>query len=131
MDYNIDQNGYYGDFGGAYIPEMLYPNIFELKQKYISIINDISFKKEFNQLLEEYVGRPTPLYFAKRLSKKYNMRTIYFAALSNVSDSLLDKNCHDVSRFILPQRSFWQELKLGEESDLCSFCNRCYRKLVL
>ena len=72
--YNIDQNGYYGDFGGAYIPEMLYPNIFELKQKYISIINDISFKKEFNQLLEEYVGRPTPLYFAKRLSKKYNTK---------------------------------------------------------
>ena len=67
MDYNIDQNGYYGDFGGAYIPEMLYPNIFELKQKYISIINDISFKKEFNQLLEEYVGRPTPLYFASQL----------------------------------------------------------------
>ena len=74
MDYNIDQNGYYGDFGGAYIPEMLYPNIFELKQKYISIINDISFKKEFNQLLEEYVGRPTPLYFAKRLSEKYNTK---------------------------------------------------------
>ena len=74
MNYNIDQNGYYGDFGGAYIPEMLYTNIFELKQKYISIINDISFKKEFNQLLEEYVGRPTPLYFAKRLSKKYNTK---------------------------------------------------------
>tara|TARA_B100001996_G_scaffold110515_1_gene83622 strand:+ start:783 stop:1964 length:1182 start_codon:yes stop_codon:yes gene_type:complete len=74
MNYNIDQKGYYGDFGGAYIPEMLYPNIFELKQKYLSIINDISFKKEFNQLLEEYVGRPTPLYFAKRLSKKYNTK---------------------------------------------------------
>ena len=74
MNYNIDQNGYYGDFGGAYIPEMLYTNIFELKQKYISIINDISFKKEFNQLLEEYVGRPTPLYFAKRLSEKYNTK---------------------------------------------------------
>ena len=74
MNYNIDQNGYYGDFGGAYIPEMLYPNIFELKQKYLSIINDIGFKKEFNQLLEEYVGRPTPLYFAKRLSKKYNTK---------------------------------------------------------
>ena len=74
MNYNINQKGYYGDFGGAYIPEMLYPNIFELKQKYLSIINDVSFKKEFNQLLEEYVGRPTPLYFAKRLSKKYNTK---------------------------------------------------------
>ena len=58
--------------------------------------------------------------FWEWLSKRYNMRTIHFAALSNVSDSLLDKNCHDVSRLILPQRSFWQELKLGEESDLCS-----------
>ena len=74
MNYNIDQNGYYGDFGGAYIPEMLYPNISELKQKYISIMNDVNFKKEFDELLKEYVGRPTPLYFAKRLSKKYNTK---------------------------------------------------------
>ncbi len=74
MNYNIDQNGYYGDFGGAYIPEMLHPNISELKQKYISIINDVNFKKEFDELLKEYVGRPTPLYFAKRLSKKYNTK---------------------------------------------------------
>ena len=74
MNYNIDQNGYYGDFGGAYIPEMLYPNISELKQKYISIMKDVNFKKEFDELLKEYVGRPTPLYFAKRLSKKYNTK---------------------------------------------------------
>ena len=74
MNYNIDQNGYYGDFGGAYIPEMLHPNISELKQKYISIMNDVNFKKEFDELLKEFVGRPTPLYFAKRLSKKYNTK---------------------------------------------------------
>ncbi len=74
MNYNIDHKGYYGDFGGAYIPEMLYPNILELKQKYLSIINNVNFKKEFYQLLKDYVGRPTPLYFAKRLSKKYNTK---------------------------------------------------------
>ena len=74
MNYNVNEKGYYGDFGGAFIPEMLYPNISELKQKYISIMNDVNFKKEFDELLKEYVGRPTPLYFAKRLSKKYNTK---------------------------------------------------------
>ena len=74
MNYNIDQKGYYGDFGGAYIPEMLYPNILELKKNYLSITNKANFKKDFNQLHKEYVGRPTPLYFAKRLSRKYNTK---------------------------------------------------------
>ncbi|OIQ30800.1 MAG: tryptophan synthase subunit beta [Bacteroidetes bacterium MedPE-SWsnd-G2] len=74
MSYNIDQNGYYGQFGGAFIPEMLYPNVEELRQNYLSIMNEDSFKKEFNQLLKDYVGRPSPLYFAKRLSKKYNTK---------------------------------------------------------
>ncbi len=68
----IDDNGFYGDFGGAFIPEMLYHNVNELKEKYIEIIESEFFKKEFSQLLKDYVGRPTPLYYAKRLSKKYN-----------------------------------------------------------
>ena len=72
--YNIDQKGYYGEFGGAYIPEMMYPNIEELKSKYIKISSEKSFKKEFNELLKNYVGRPTPLYFASRLSEKYNTK---------------------------------------------------------
>jgi len=63
--------GYYGDFGGAYIPEMLYRNVEELKSRYIEIIYEESFQKEFQQLLKDYAGRPTPLYFAKRLSEKY------------------------------------------------------------
>jgi tryptophan synthase beta chain len=63
--------GYYGDFGGAYIPEMLYRNVEELKARYIEIIYEESFQKEFQQLLKDYAGRPTPLYFAKRLSEKY------------------------------------------------------------
>ena len=72
--YNVDQKGYYGEFGGAYIPEMMYPNIEELKSKYIKISSEKSFKKEFNELLKNYVGRPTPLYFASRLSEKYNTK---------------------------------------------------------
>nr|WP_199077874.1 tryptophan synthase subunit beta [Pedobacter sp. ASV19] len=72
MNYFVNEKGYYGDFGGAYIPEMLYPNVEELRQNYLKIINDESFKKEFHQLLKDYVGRPSPLYLAKRLSAKYN-----------------------------------------------------------
>ncbi len=71
MSYNINSKGYYGSFGGAYIPEMLLHNIEELKDNYLKIINDKSFIKEFNELLKNYVGRPSPLYFSKNLSRKY------------------------------------------------------------
>ena len=74
MNYNADEKGYYGEFGGAYIPEMLYPNVEELRLNYLSIMEEDSFQKEFNSLLKEYVGRPTPLYFAKRLSEKYKTK---------------------------------------------------------
>tara|TARA_B110000444_G_C18851980_1_gene606529 strand:+ start:10519 stop:11700 length:1182 start_codon:yes stop_codon:yes gene_type:complete len=74
MNYNVDEKGFYGDYGGAFIPEMLYPNVSELKDKYLKITSEPEFKKEFNDLLKSYVGRPTPLYFAKRLSKKYNTK---------------------------------------------------------
>lgn len=70
--YQVNQKGYYGPFGGAYIPEMLYPNVEELQQKYLAIIEEDGFQKEFNELLRDYVGRPSPLYYAKRLSEKYN-----------------------------------------------------------
>jgi len=68
----IDEKGYYGEFGGAYIPEMLYPNVDELRRAYVGIWEDEDFQKEFRHLLRDYVGRPTPLYFANRLSAKYN-----------------------------------------------------------
>ncbi|SFG88985.1 tryptophan synthase subunit beta [Pedobacter insulae] len=71
MDYFVNDKGYYGDFGGAYIPEMLYPNVEELRQQYLSIIQEPSFQREFKALLKDYVGRPSPLYLAKRLSEKY------------------------------------------------------------
>jgi tryptophan synthase beta chain len=74
MSYFVDEQGYYGQFGGAYIPEMLYPNVEELRQNYIAIMQEPSFQQEFKSLLKEYVGRPTPLYFAKRLSEKYNTK---------------------------------------------------------
>jgi tryptophan synthase beta chain len=67
-----DAQGYYGQFGGAYIPEMLHRNVEELKSRYLEIMNEASFQREFDSLLKDYVGRPTPLYFAERLSKKYN-----------------------------------------------------------
>lgn len=72
MNYFVNEKGYYGDFGGAYIPEMLYPNVEELRQNYLKIIGDAEFQKEFHALLKDYVGRPSPLYLAKRLSEKYN-----------------------------------------------------------
>lgn len=69
--YQVDSKGYYGPFGGAYIPEMLYPNVEELQNQYLQIMDDPSFKEEFEQLLKDYVGRPSPLYHAKRLSELY------------------------------------------------------------
>ncbi|NER18422.1 tryptophan synthase subunit beta [Spongiivirga citrea] len=74
MKYNANEKGYYGQFGGAFIPEMLYPNVEELRQNYLKIMAKPDFKNEFDQLLKDYVGRPTPLYFAERLSAKYNTK---------------------------------------------------------
>lgn len=76
MSYHADARGYYGKFGGAYIPEMLYPNVEELRANYLGIIQGSGFQNEFHYLLKNYVGRPTPLYLAKRLSEKYGT-TVY------------------------------------------------------
>ncbi|MCH7409290.1 tryptophan synthase subunit beta [Belliella sp. DSM 111904] len=73
----VDEKGFYGKFGGAYIPEMLHPNIEELKDSYEQIMASEEFQTEFQSLLKDYVGRPTPLYFAKRISEKYGAK-IYF-----------------------------------------------------
>ena len=72
--YNVDEKGFYGEFGGAFIPEMLYPNVEELRQQYLSLTAEPEFQAEFHSLLKEYVGRPTPLYFAKRLSEQFNTK---------------------------------------------------------
>lgn len=70
-NFEVDAKGYYGNFGGAYIPEMLFPNVKELQDHYLQIIEEDAFKAEFDALLKDYVGRPSPLYYAKRLSEKY------------------------------------------------------------
>jgi tryptophan synthase beta chain len=70
--FQVDERGYYGDFGGAFIPEMLYPNVEELRSRYLDIMAEPAFQQEFHDLLKDFVGRPTPLFKAKRLSAKYN-----------------------------------------------------------
>ncbi len=71
-NYFADENGFFGQFGGAYIPEMLHHNVEELRQRYRSIIDSESFQREYRRLLKHYVGRPSPLYHAQRLSQRYN-----------------------------------------------------------
>lgn len=69
MSFPIDTSGYYGPYGGAFIPEMLFPNVDELRNRYLDIIQDPDFQARFNQLLRDYVGRPSPLFLAQRLSE--------------------------------------------------------------
>jgi len=69
---NPNEYGYYGEFGGAYIPEMLYPNVEELKENYLKIMGTKRFKAAYEKLLADFVGRPTPLYYSRNLSKRYN-----------------------------------------------------------
>lgn len=72
--FNVDEDGFYGEFGGAYIPEILYDNVETLKNTYLKVISDPTFQKEYHQLLRDYVGRPSPLYLASRLSQKYGCK---------------------------------------------------------
>ena len=74
MSYHVNENGFYGNYGGAFIPEMLFPNVEELRLNYLKITAEPSFQIEFDALLKDFVGRPTPLYFAERLSKEYNTK---------------------------------------------------------
>lgn len=74
MKYTVGKNGYYGEFGGAFIPEMLWPNVNELKRVYLTTLLDSEFQNEFHALLHDYAGRPTPLFEAKRLSANYGFR---------------------------------------------------------
>ena len=74
MKYTVDKNGFYGKYGGAFVPEMLFPNLDELEKNYNKIINDKEFQNDYNNLLRDYVGRPTPLFFAERLSEKYKCK---------------------------------------------------------
>ena len=72
--YNVNEKGFYGEFGGAFVPEMLYPNVEALRQQYLILSNEPTFQDEFKALLRDYVGRPTPLYYAKRLSERFSTK---------------------------------------------------------
>ena len=74
--FTVNEHGYYGSFGGSFIPEMLYPNVEELREKYLTILESANFQKQYHQLLRDYVGRPTPLYLAERLSERIGA-TVY------------------------------------------------------
>lgn len=74
MNYNIDNHGFYGQYGGAYIPEILYKCVHDLQEAYIPILESEEFKREYHALLRDYVGRPSPLYYARRMSEKYGCR---------------------------------------------------------
>ncbi|MES2880955.1 MAG: tryptophan synthase subunit beta [Bacteroidota bacterium] len=97
-----DENGYYGEFGGAYIPEMLHRNVEELRTKYLDIIYETAFQKEYQQLLHDYVGRPTPLYYAQRLSHHYN--TNIFLKREDLCHTGAHKVNNTVGQILLAQR---------------------------
>jgi tryptophan synthase beta chain len=100
--YQVDNRGYYGSFGGAFIPEMLYPNVEELRENYLQIIADPSFQKEFNDLLKNYVGRPTPLYKANRLSEKY--KTNIFLKREDLCHTGAHKVNNTIGQILMAQR---------------------------
>ncbi|MBN1415059.1 MAG: tryptophan synthase subunit beta [Bacteroidales bacterium] len=72
MNFDVNNNGFYGEFGGAFVPEMLYPNVKELQDNYLAIMHEKDFQQEYRKMLKDYVGRPSPLYLAVRLSEFYN-----------------------------------------------------------
>jgi len=100
--HNIDNKGYYGDFGGAFVPELLFNNVEELKNAYLDIINSESFQEEYSALLRDYVGRPTPLYFAKNLSKKYG--TNIYLKREDLNHTGAHKINNTVGQILIAQR---------------------------
>ncbi|NQZ77138.1 MAG: tryptophan synthase subunit beta [Ekhidna sp.] len=102
MQYGVDERGYYGQFGGAYIPEMLFPNVEELRVNYLDIIESDDFKDEFQHLLRNYVGRPTPLYFASRLSEKY--KTKIYLKREDLCHTGAHKVNNTIGQILLAQR---------------------------
>src|SRR5436190_16846493 len=97
-----DEHGYYGNYGGAFIPEMLYSNIKELQDNYLEIIYEEGFQKEFAELLRDYAGRPTPLFFAARLSDKYGVKT--FLKREDLCHTGAHKINNTIGQVLLAQR---------------------------
>ena len=100
--YQVNKEGYYGEFGGAYIPEILHRCVEELKNAYSKVLESEGFKKEFHQLLHDYVGRPSPLYLANRLSEQYGCK-IYLKRE--------DLNTPEHTKSTMPSaRCYWQNV---------------------
>jgi len=97
-----DARGYYGGFGGAYIPEMLYRNVEELRARYLEIMQEAGFQREYRSLLKDYVGRPSPLYLAGRLSAKYNTRI--FLKREDLNHTGAHKINNTIGQILLAQR---------------------------
>jgi tryptophan synthase beta chain len=102
MKYDVNEKGYYGEFGGAWIPEMMYSNIDELRRRYLEIIESPEFTDEFNQLLKDYVGRPSPLYYAGRLSEYYGTKV--FLKREDLNHTGSHKLNNTVGQILLAQR---------------------------
>ena len=102
VNWGVNEKGYFGDFGGAYIPEMLYPNVEDLRKKYLKIIYEPTFQEEFHQLLKDYVGRPSPLFLAERLSEKY--KAIIYLKREDLNHTGAHKINNTVGQILLAQR---------------------------
>ena len=100
--FNVNQKGYYGEFGGAFVPEMLYYNVEYLRSVYMDIIYEDSFQKEFRALLKDYVGRPSPLYFAKKLSAHY--KTKIYLKREDLNHTGAHKINNTIGQILLAQR---------------------------
>ncbi|MBL7757276.1 MAG: tryptophan synthase subunit beta, partial [Chitinophagaceae bacterium] len=96
------ERGYYGEFGGAFIPEMLYGNVEDLRSRYLDIINDPGFVAEFRQLLKDYAGRPTPLYLAQRLSERHG--TAIYLKREDLCHTGAHKINNTIGQILLAQR---------------------------
>ncbi|MEM8585078.1 MAG: tryptophan synthase subunit beta [Bacteroidota bacterium] len=102
MSYNVDNRGFYGRFGGAYIPEMLHANIEQLRESYRQIMTEPDFQEEFQELLRDYVGRPSPLYFAKRLSEHYGYKV--YLKREDLNHTGAHKINNTIGQILLAQR---------------------------
>jgi len=102
MKYDVNKKGFYGEFGGAFIPEMMYPNIRELQDNYLKIIADPGFQKEFRSLLRDYAGRPTPLYRSDRLSQLY--QTNIYLKREDLTHTGAHKINNTIGQILIAQR---------------------------
>ncbi len=102
MKFEVNKNGFYGEFGGAFIPEMMYPNIHELQENYLKILSDTGFQSEFRKLLKDYAGRPTPLYYSASISKYYN--TSVYLKREDLAHTGAHKINNTIGQILIAQR---------------------------